>query len=573
MKVSAALVAVGLCACAAGAQLSFSDATLASGIDCVYQGPGGAGAPFMGAGGAAGDFNRDGHEDLFILSGGDGPDHLYINQGDGAFVDHAIDASLTRTHIGVGIGVGDLDNNGWLDIFISSFGDVDSTGPGQHLLYLNMGLDTAGVPIFNEVAQQAGVATTSPDAADGFGVAMGDYDLDGDLDIAVAGWVTDSYGNRLFRNDGTDATGIPNFTDVTDSAILRDMRTVHGFSPRFIDMNGDLYPELLWVADFRTSKYLLNNTDGTFSDMTSEAGTGLDLNGMGNAAGDVNNDGLCDWYVTSVETSAAGNMLYMNQGDGTFAELGEQAGVEDGAWGWGAAVVDVNLDTHPDIIETNGWSGWDSNSLLFINNADMTFTESAVASGMVHVAQGRGLITFDPDSDGDQDVLFLSNRDPAAFFRNDTISPGGAPAPNWIRIKLDTSLDPRSAPDGFGARVEAVTGSLTQTRWMSAGSNYLSHSELTAHFGLADATAIDQLRITWPTGLVRTLTDVPANQTITITSCPADFTGDGVTDLDDVLAFLGLFAASDRRADLNADAVSGFTDVLAFLNAFTLACP
>ena len=153
MKVSIACVAVGIAGGGAGAQLSFTDATADAGISCVYEGPGGAGAPFMGGGGGAGDFNRDGHEDLFILSGGDGPDHLYLNNGDGTFTDRALDAALTRRHIGVGIAIGDVDSNGWLDVFITSWGDVSSPGPGQHLLYLNTGLDEHGVPVFVEAAR------------------------------------------------------------------------------------------------------------------------------------------------------------------------------------------------------------------------------------------------------------------------------------------------------------------------------------------------------------------------------------------------------------------------------------
>ncbi|MEZ6242631.1 MAG: CRTAC1 family protein [Phycisphaerales bacterium] len=443
----------------------------------------------------------------------------------------------------------------------------------HHLLYLNNGPDDEGHFSFTQVAAAAGVSTSTPTVSDAFGACFGDYDLDGDLDLVISGWMAGSTGNRLFRNDGVGPDGIPHFTDVTSAAIPIDLTSTHGFSPRLVDTDGDLYPELLWAADFRTSKYFINNHDGTFTNYTTESGTALDLNGMGSAIGDVNNDGVLDWYVTSIQAAGIGNMLYVGQGDHHFVESSHDAGVWQDDWGWGAVIVDLDLDADSDIIATNGWSTPVGRTRVFVNNADMTFTESSAAVGINHVTQGRGVVTLDIDNDGDEDVLLTSNHSPAVLYRNKAIDDVEGAHNAWLRVVLDTSADPRSAPDGFGARIEATTGALTQTRWMSVGSNYLSQSELTAHFGLAEATTIDTLRVVWNTGLTTTLHDVGVNQTITVHACPADFTGDGVLDFDDVLGFMISFAGADRRADLNPDDAYDFLDVFAFLVAFGEGCP
>ncbi len=580
MRVAAAVfsgvvaVAPGLCS---GQTLGFADATAASGVSCTFQGPGGAPSTFMAAGAAAGDFNRDGFQDLFVLAGGDGPDHLYINNGDGTFTNQSAAWGVDIAHVGGGIAVGDVDDNGYPDVFVASFGPHGALTIGAHLLYLNNGPDPTGQFSFTQAASTAGVDTTSLTIPDAFGACFGDYDLDGDLDLLTAGWITGSRSNRLFRNDGNGPDGVPRFTDVTDSAILIDLVDVHGFSPRIVDTDGDLFPELLYAADFRTSRYLVNNADGTFSDQTAASGTGLDLNGMGSAVGDVNNDGVLDWYVTSIQSGGLGNMLYVGQGGHVFVESSQGADVWRGDWGWGTVLVDLDLDSDTDILETNGWSNIVGFSKVFLNqladSGSLVFTESAAAVGLVHETQGRGIVTLDIDNDGDQDALFTSNRSPAVLYRNDAISDTESTDNAWLRVLLDTAADPRSAPDGFGARVEVTAGDLTLTRWMSPGSNYLSQSEPTAHFGLADATTIDTLRVVWNTGLITELHDLPVNQSITVHACPADFTGDGTLTFDDVLGFMTAFAAADRAADLEPDGLYNFSDVFALLVAFGAGCP
>ncbi len=492
---------------------SFSDQTVACGIAFTTNVPTTAGRPHW-PGGTVGDFNRDGWPDIFLLGGGGVADALYINNGDGTFTDRAAQWGIALEHRGRGAVAGDYNNDGWLDISITSAGDMTGGDrPGQHILYRNNGDGT-----FTNVAEAAGVAYTSEFLSTA-SAAFGDYNLDGWLDLFVATWDAFNDGNRLFRNNGDGM-----FTDVTVAAgIAQDMR---GFVPRFADMDNDRYPELLLVSDFKTTKYYKNNQDGTFTNWTSPSGTGLEDNGMGSAVLDINRDGLQDWYTTSIyrdDLSKDGNYMYLNLGNHTFDDLPAGCGCKDGGWGWGTTALDFDHDGWTDLAETNGWSDAEFRvepSYLYRNNGDLTFTRSELP----YTAEGRSIMTLDYDRDGDMDLVIVPHNAQVAVFRNDL----SGPDKHWLEVLLDTSgVGPPLAPDGIGSRVIVTAGGVTQYFYMSRGATYLGQSQLVAHFGLGAATTVDTLTVEWTDGSTTTLTNFAADQIITVS--PTVFGAPGET--------------------------------------------
>jgi len=483
----------------------------------------------MTGGAAAGDFDGDGATDL-IVTRLDGHDLLFRNLGDGTFVDVSGEMGLQDWNLQSNGAVwGDVDNDGDLDLFITTIGDT------RHYLFINDG------GTFNEEAMERGVAVATGDRRIGFSAAFGDYDLDGFLDLHVTEWrpaqlVGEAVaGVRLLRNRGAEAPG--HFEDVTDAAGVQMEGVISqtqaqltegtfAFGSTFVDLDGDGWPELAVASDFGTSRLFWNNGDGTFSDGTLDARVGTAQNAMGTTFGDYDADGDLDWFVTSVfsfqrgspggdeEGTKDGNRLFRNDGDRRFTDATDEAGVRNGSWGWGAAFFDADNDGDLDLTMTNGMEmmpGFDADAMRYWENiGGGQFDVRSTEVGLDDIEDGKGLLVFDADGDGDLDVFVVNNASEPRLYLNKSSGTGG-----WLRVSLEGTTSNRQ---GLGARVTLnATGLPEQIREMGVSSHFLGQSEDALHFGLADATSAD-LIIRWPaSGLVTTLTEIPANSWIQVT--------------------------------------------------------
>lgn len=500
------LLLAGACPSLLSAQTSYAEVAGSNGLAMTHTPASGHPSTGMVGGGSVGDFNNDRLPDVFVFSGGTGPDHLFINQGGGVWADQAAAWGLTDQIYGIGSAVGDFDRDGWLDLYVTSWGDpAQGVFAGDNRLYRNNGNGS-----FTDVAAAAGVQYGSA-AADSYGACFGDYDLDGWLDLFVSAYGPSSAPNRLYHNnqDGT-------FSDLTAAAGLTTVTSVHGLACQFADFDGDRYPELVAVGDTGTSRYYVNNRDGTFTDSTATVQDLQKPNGMGIATGDFDGDGDLDFYLSDIYwslTGFGGNRMYWNQGGHVFTEGAKAAGCDLNGWGWGIAANDLDNDGWIDLATTNGWAGsWSSYpTRLFYNNGNATFTDIAGSCGISYYGQGRGLLRLDGDLDGDEDLLLLSSADALLYFRNDL-----ANGYSWLDLEFDTSAHPGLAPNGFGTRVTATAGGTTLLRQLDSNQSYLGQSELSLHFGLGGASQADQLIIEWADGFLTRLVNVAAGQRLVV---------------------------------------------------------
>ncbi len=519
-----------------GTTIRFSDATADSGISYRhgYVNPiGGSEPQEFGGGVAAGDYDGDGLEDLFVLRGDIGPNLLYRNLGDNAFRDMALEAGVAYTKSASenyrhsGPAFADMDGDGDLDLFIGGI-DYDPS-----FLFRNNGDGT-----FTDVTSRSGIDDMASKYT--LSAAFGDYDLDGDLDLFLTHWGTPREAGasvdteHLWRNDTSDGHIL--FKDVSLAAGIATeiidpdpVGSFHGsgvdytFTPTFARINEDRYPDLVIAADFKTSRYFVNNTDGTFTNATDPLVI-VDRNGMGSALGDYDADGDLDWFVSSIwsvpdengeQEFLLGNRLYNND-QGVFADITERAGVHDGGWGWGSCFADFENDGDLDIYHTNGWlqstgdSSFDMDqSRLFVSAGDGTFSEESSSAGIVDYEVGHGIVCADFDNDGDVDIFqaHLDETNAATLWRNDS------EAGNHLRVKLVGEAPNTQAA---GARISATIGDTVQIRDIMIGSNFTSQNPTVQIFGLDDATLVDRLEVEWPNGDVTTRTNVQHGQTVTI---------------------------------------------------------
>ena len=504
-----------------GRAATFTDVT-ATALPGIADAPGQEAKPPLYSGGAAaGDCDGDGWPDLYFT--GAGHDVLYRNRGDGTFEDVTVAANLGRQTGTRGAAFGDVDNDGDLDLYVTGWADA------RHFLYVNDGRCR-----FAEEATARNVAVGG--RAIGRSPSFGDYDRDGYLDLFVTELQSDAVNpgvpgpiGHLFRNRGSAAPGVFEETTVPAGValdgILGPQAGTFPFTARFSDLDRDGWPDLAIASDFRETRLFWNDGTGRFVDGTAAAGVGSDEHGRGAVTADFDGDGRLDLFVSSIFAdgfaNATGNRLLRYDGNRTFTDVTDAAGVRNALWGWGTQAFDYDNDGDVDLLVTNGANDDEGYRLyaqtdlpgidlvpfvadpvrLWENDGSGVFTDVAGASGLQDAGIGQGNVTVDYDGDGDLDVLLLHDPAPPRLWRND-----GGNANHWIDVELEGV---RAQRDGVGALVTVTPrrGGRPLVAEVSASSTYIAQDGTARlHFGLGGQTEpVRAVRIQWPSGRVQTV--------------------------------------------------------------------
>jgi hypothetical protein len=439
---------------------------------------------------AWGDYDNDGDLDLYVSHGSwtvsviiEQADVLYRNNGDGTFTDVLAQAGLEKnTGDARDAGFMDYDNDGYLDLYVGNF-----VGVTKHIFYHNNG-DGTFADVTREIGMEFPIGTLA--------FTFGDYDSDGDLDIYFAQpWAS---GPTVFYENKGDGT----FTDATDRSGL-DARNGFDVASGDYDNDGDLDIYLsTGMGEYVSPVLHRNNGDGTFTDVAEQAGVSEERAGRGVAFFDYDNDCDLDIYVVGWDSPSR---LYRNNGDGTFADVTVEAGVLIASVDGRFTVGDYDNDGYMDIFVLESHQ-----TKLFHNNGDGTFTEVAREAGVWMLVNsgtsGSGCAFADYDNDGDLDLYVADYRGTDAIFRNDGSDN------NWLHVKLAGTI---SNIDGVGARVMVQAGELSMIREITSGNSH-SQRPLLAHFGLGKNARADTVEIRWPSGQVDVLRDIPANRFIMV---------------------------------------------------------
>ena len=491
----------------------------------------------MSGGVALFDYDNDGYLDIYLVnsltvdmvkSKQKTRSALYHNNGDGTFTDVTEKAGVGDIGWGMGVAIGDYNNDGFDDIYVTCLGP-------NHLLKNN------GNGTFTDVTQKAGVGDPRWSA----GASFVDYDNDGKLDLFVSNYVDfdvnhlpefgkdrtcqfkgipvqcgprglPGAGDSLYHNNG-DGT----FTDVSKKAGVSDPDGYYGLGVIASDFDGDGLVDI-YVANDSTPNFLYhNNGDRTFKDIGFNSGTAVNENGseqgsMGVTLGDYDHDGKLDLFVTNFDDDY--NTLYHNDGHGSFTDVSYAAKVAAVSLpyvGWGTKFFDYDNDGWVDLLVVNGHvypqlPTYRQRNLVHHNNRDGTFTEVGAQLGAPFAEKrtGRGAAFGDIDNDGDVDVIINNLDGTPQLLRNE-----GGNANNSVLIKL---IGTKSNRDGIGARVTVVAGDLKQLDEVHSGDSYLSQSDMRLPFGLEKRTKIDLIEVHWPSGVVDKIANVNANKILTI---------------------------------------------------------
>ncbi len=487
------------------------------------------------------DYDHDGWVDLFVPGGSrfDGAppqtsNRLYRNNRDGTFTDVTKKAGLERVCWASGVCVGDYNNDGFDDLFLSCW--------GQNILYRNNGDGT-----FTDVTREAGLLHARTEW--GSGCTFLDYNRDGFLDLFVSNYVDfdpktvpapgandncrwkgiavncgprglATGHNFLYRNNG-DGT----FSDVSEASGISKPRNRYAMTAVAADFDGDGWPDLYVACDSTPSILYRNNRDGTFTDVALEAGVaynedGREQAGMGVAVGDILSSGRLDIFKTHFADDTP--ILYRNKGANRFEEMTARAGL--GAFnryvGWGAAFADFDNDGLPDLIFVNGnvypeiehdfpEYPYRNPRFLLRNLGNGKFEDVSAQSGAGISGRhsSRGCAIGDFDNDGMPDIAVMNMGEPPSLLRNETVN-----ANRWLKLKLIGTKSNRSA---IGAKAVVTAAGRSQRQDVLSQSSFYSQSDLRLHFGLGAADRAD-VEIRWPSGVEQKLRDVKANQILEI---------------------------------------------------------
>jgi hypothetical protein len=497
-----------------------------------------------GTGVAIFDYDNDGWPDIFLVNGTtlegfpsetEPTNRLYHNNHDGTFSDVTEKAGLLSTGWGQGVCVGDYDNDGWPDLYVTYY--------GKNRLYHNVRGH------FEEVAENAGVAGDGK--AWGSGCAFVDYDRDGQLDLFVANYADFDLAsapqpgkyptclwkgiavfcgprglparkNILYRNIGGGR-----FQDVTTYAHIDRTMGHYCFSVSPLDYDNDGWPDIYVACDSTPSILYHNNHDGTFSDEGILAGAAYNIDGreqagMGSTVADYDGDGNLDIFRTNFSDDTP--TLYHNEGDGTFTDVTYQVGLGSNTkyLGWGTVFFDFDNDGWPDLLIVNGHVypevdslklgiDYSEPKLLYHNNGNGKFTDISLVSGpgISEPAVARGLAIGDLWNDGRMSAVIVNRNAPPTLLVNNLRY-----ANHWIEIK---TVGTRSNRSGIGARLTLVAGRHKQIDEVRSGSSYISNNDMRVHFGLGKIANIEYLEVRWPSGLLERFRDPRVDSIFTAT--------------------------------------------------------